>query len=393
MVLLVADLKALAKANKIPGYGKMKKPELINVLVEKDIIKEEDARKKPKEPKPKKVKEVVVVPEEEKEIYCGIQSLKKNQRYGDMRECFNKNSYSRFGLFKIDDALIQNKGTKKQLEKDLEAKTKLYVAARTKRMAMEKEYEKNIDKIEYNKGNTEKKYVDMVKELEDRNEEIKKTIPKKVEVQKLKDDYEEAKKRLEDLEKNMTAPNIAPVVQVVENVGDQLLNAIDRLNKTKKVINKEINALAKQEKEINKIMTSGMPMPKMMGPPPSQSKKSQKIVEETIFVPPQMTEEEKEALRREAKARVQQEKEEYREIRSKRYDRETFIRTHMRNKYSVRLLKQMMAPSSGYWYLYLEQNYKEKDKFSLEDVIKLMQDPESNLYKLSGKGEKEYLDD
>jgi hypothetical protein len=126
MVLLVKDLKALAKSNKIRGYGKMKKAELINMLIEKDIIKEEDVRKKPKKAKEiinkpeeetiiekpkraKRTKEVIVIPEEEKNIYCGIRPLNKKQRYGTMKECVDKKKYSRYGLIKIDDNIINQK--------------------------------------------------------------------------------------------------------------------------------------------------------------------------------------------------------------------------------------------------------------------------------------------
>jgi hypothetical protein len=55
---------------------------------------------------------------DEKVIYCGIEPLKDTQRYGNMSECAKLNQLRRFGKYKVDNKLLEQKiATKTEREK------------------------------------------------------------------------------------------------------------------------------------------------------------------------------------------------------------------------------------------------------------------------------------
>jgi len=170
MVLKVADLKGIAKANNIKGYSTMKKPELQQILYDKKLIAEGDI-KKIKEVKPKKIKEVI--PEENKAIYCGANDLTNKQRRGTQEECVKMKKISYYGVEAIDKKLLPNK--KKQKE-DKEIQKKL-IQIRVKLPRIEKDYNKLKEKNELLKLNTDEKskkeYNDNITKIEEYRKEYK----------------------------------------------------------------------------------------------------------------------------------------------------------------------------------------------------------------------------
>lgn len=175
MVLSVKELKAIAKQNKVPGYGKMKKKELQNVLLSSDLIREQDIKKI----KPEKVKkEVVEIPESEKKIYCGINELNKKQRRGTEEECIEKKQVKYYGLNKVDETKIPKKKTKQEL-KDEKQKLQELIKLRIKSVQIPKQIAKLKERNELLKLNNDEKSINelnenikKIKTLEDQKKNI-----------------------------------------------------------------------------------------------------------------------------------------------------------------------------------------------------------------------------
>jgi hypothetical protein len=57
----------------------------------------------------------------DKEIYCGVNPLKKKQRLGSMKECAEKKQIRLYGKYKVDDRIIKlATGKNKSLDKSRE---------------------------------------------------------------------------------------------------------------------------------------------------------------------------------------------------------------------------------------------------------------------------------
>lgn len=100
-----------------------------------------------------------------KEVTCGITPLKKNQRYGTMKECADKNQVRRYGLYKADSRVVEANKTAKKTNKENSRQT-LMIKIVTVRGPINKinkdlPYEKNASK----KKEMEKKLVELKKEL------------------------------------------------------------------------------------------------------------------------------------------------------------------------------------------------------------------------------------
>lgn len=176
MVLTIKELKGIAKHNKIQNYGKMKKSELQNILLEKGLIKEEDIKKI----KPEKIKkEVVEIPESEKKIYCGINEPNKKQKRGTEQECIDKKQVKYYGLNKVDETKLPKKKTKDEIKSDKD-KLKSDIKKNVLINKIQKEYNILKNKNEILKLNNDEK---SIKELEENNKKI----------EKLKDEFNKIK--------------------------------------------------------------------------------------------------------------------------------------------------------------------------------------------------------
>lgn len=80
------ELKQYAIDNHIKKYSNKPKLMLIN-----HILSEMQKEKKVETPK---------------KIYCGINKLNKNQRYGTEQECWDRKEVNRYGQFKVSDKLM-----------------------------------------------------------------------------------------------------------------------------------------------------------------------------------------------------------------------------------------------------------------------------------------------
>lgn len=135
----------------------------------------------------------------EKEVYCGVAKLKKNQRLGTAEECAQKNQIRYYGLKKIDPDILNVKkevDISKVREKLL---AKVYgFAGKRKNLESKIKYEKDADK----KEDLKNELIAVMKNLKEAATKLKE-VEEKIKAKREKEEMKKEEKKKEEKKKEV----------------------------------------------------------------------------------------------------------------------------------------------------------------------------------------------